>query len=480
MNCPVARWANEAPNRPALVFEGTTWTYRDLDSEVRHWSAILVDRGVRRGARVALLSNNRAELVALIHACARQGAASAPLNVRLTREELRPLIQRLAPQLVMVEEQLGSRLEGAELLERLDHDRSQAAPFGEEGAQLDPNATFAILFTSGTSGAPRAAELTVANFAASARASGLNLGTDPGQRWLACLPLFHVGGLAMLTRCAWYGACLVLHRHFREGAVNEALQRGEATHVSLVETALASLLSAREALRFPTSVRAALVGGGPVSLELLQRAKALGMPALRTYGLTEATSQVATERLGDADGLTAGPALSGLSVRIVDPLGNPLPSGESGEIQVHGPTLMRGYFGDERATAEAFSEGWLKTGDLGSLDNQGRLTVLARRTDLIISGGENIYPAEVENALRLHPAVEDAAVVGETSDRWGLSPVGIVVARGIAPDPAQLESWCRARLAGFKVPKRFVFLPALPRNAIGKVDRGRLAQLVNK
>jgi len=480
MKCPVAHWAREAPARPALVFEGSTWTYRDLDRQVSHWSAILADRGVRKGARVALLLNNRAESVALTHACARRGAASVPLNVRLTSEELRPLIRRLAPQLVIAEEQLGSGLEDVQFLELLEHERSRLAPLREEGLQLDPEAVFAILFTSGTSGAPRAAELTLANFAASARASGLNLGSDPEQRWLACLPLFHVGGLAMLTRCAWYGACLILHRQFREDEVNESLQRGEATHVSLVETTLARLLSARGALRFPASVRGALVGGGPVAVELLQRAKALGMPALRTYGLTETTSQVATERLADADGLTAGPALSGLSLRIVEPLGIALPSGEIGEIQVRGPTLMRGYFGDDRATAEVFSEGWLKTGDLGSLDSEGRLTVLARRMDLIISGGENIYPVEIENVLKLHPAVEDAAVVGEASRRWGSSPVGIIVARDIAPDPAQLESWCRVRLAGFKVPKRFVFLPALPRNAMGKVDRGLLAQLVNK
>ena len=479
MKCPVAHWANEAPNKPALSFEGSTWTYGELDREVSRWSAILADRGVGKGARVAFLSKNRAELVALIHACARRGAASVPLNVRLAREELRPLIQRLAPQLVIVEESLESVLDSVEILELLEQESPGLAP-REEGAQLHPDAVFAILFTSGTSGAPRAAELTVANFAASARASGLNLGSDPDQRWLACLPLFHVGGLAMLTRCAWYGACLVLHRQFHENAVNEALQRGEATHVSLVETALARLLSARGALRFPPSVRAALVGGGPVSADLLQRAKALGMPALHTYGLTEATSQVTTERLGDADGLTAGPVLSGLSVRIVDPFGTALPKGETGEIQVRGPTLMRDYFGDQRATAEVFSQGWLKTGDLGSLGNTGRLTVLARRTDLIISGGENIYPAEIESVLKLHPAVEDAAVVGEASRHWGFSPVGIVVPRDVVLDPAQLESWCRARLAGFKIPKRFVFLPALPRNAMGKVDRGLLAQLVNK
>ncbi|HME90055.1 MAG TPA: AMP-binding protein, partial [Myxococcaceae bacterium] len=221
----MAQWANEAPSRPALVFEGSTWTYRDLDREVSQWSAVLANRGVRRGARVGLLSNNRAELVALLHAGARQGAASVLLNARLTRDELRPLIDRVAPQLIIAEELLSAGLDGVESLERLDRERSRLVLPRREDAQVDPDAVLAILFTSGTSGAPRAAELTVSNFAASARASGLSLGSDPGQRWLACLPLFHVGGLAMLTRCAWYGACLILHRQFREDAVSEALQR---------------------------------------------------------------------------------------------------------------------------------------------------------------------------------------------------------------------------------------------------------------
>ncbi len=480
MKCPVSHWARSTPSRPALTFEGRTWSYRELDQEVRRWTQTLAANGVRRGARVALLSTNRAELVALFHACGRLGAISAPLNVRLTREEVRPLLARLAPALVIAEERWATGLENVKLLEKLQPSDEPVSSGTGADPKLEPSATFAVLFTSGTTGTPRAAELTVSNFAASADASGKNLGNALDQRWLACLPLFHVGGLAMLTRCAWYGACLVVHGRFDEEAVNDALDRQEATHLSLVESTLARLLAARGNRPFPRSVRAALIGGGPVSSEILQSAKAVHLPVLQTYGLTEATSQVTTERVGDANGRTAGPPLAGVEVRIADPGGKSLPHGETGEIQVRGPTVMRGYFGDERATAEVFSDGWLKTGDVGSLDGEGRLTVLARRTDLIISGGENIYPAEVEQVLKRHPFVQEAAVSGMASERWGSVPVAVVVARKPAPSEQDLEAWCRGRLAGFKIPKRFVFLDALPTNEMGKVDRGALARLVNK
>ncbi len=480
MKCPVSHWARSTPSRPALTFEGRTWSYRELDQEVRRWTQTLAANGVRRGARVALLSSNRAEVVALFHACGRLGAINAPLNVRLTDEELRPLLARLSPALVIAEERWATGLESVKLLEKLQPNDELVSSGTGADPTLEPSATFAVLFTSGTTGTPRAAELTVSNFAASADASGKNLGNAPDQRWLACLPLFHVGGLAMLTRCAWYGACLVVHGRFDEEAVNEALDRQEATHLSLVQSTLARLLAARGNRPFPESVRAALVGGGPVSSDLLQSAKAVRLPALQTYGLTEATSQVTTERVGEANGRTAGLPLAGVELRIADSGGNSLPPGETGEVQVRGPTVMRGYFGDKRATAEAFSDGWLKTGDVGSLDGEGRLTVLARRTDLIISGGENIYPAEVEQVLKRHPLIQDAAVTSKASERWGSVPVAVVVARQPAPSDQDLETWCRGRLAGFKIPKRFVFLDTLPTNAMGKVDRGAIARLVNK
>ena len=227
----------------------------------------------------------------------------------------------------------------------------------------------------------------------------------------------------------------------------------------------------------PRRLRGVLVGGGPVPAALVERARARGIPVLLTYGLTEACSQVTTEHPGEADGTTAGAPLPGLELRIVDAQGQPLPAGEEGTIAVRGPTLMRGYLDDEAATAEVLQDGWLHTGDLGRMDPRGRLTVLARRTDLILSGGENVYPAEVEAVLSAHPGVAEVAVVGRPDSRWGQVPVAVVVPRPAAALD-DLRAWARARLAAFKVPAEVVPATALPRTAAGKVDRAAVQAAV--
>jgi O-succinylbenzoic acid--CoA ligase len=207
---------------------------------------------------------------------------------------------------------------------------------------------------------------------------------------------------------------------------------------------------------FPPSVRAILIGGGPVPAPLLERARRAGLPVLQTYGLTETASMATCERLGDADGSSAGPPMPGLELRIA-----------GSEIEVRGPQVMRGYLGSEPV------RGWFPTGDLGELDSRGRLLVHARRTDLIVSGGENIYPREVEAALLAHPLVREAAVLPAPDERWG--QVGVAYVAGGAAE-SDLRDFLRGRLAKFKIPARFVSVPELPRNAAGKVDRARLLQ----
>jgi o-succinylbenzoate---CoA ligase len=228
----------------------------------------------------------------------------------------------------------------------------------------------------------------------------------------------------------------------------------------------------------PSTFRLALLGGGPVPPPLVARARAVGLLALQTYGLTEACAQVATERPAEASGQNAGRALPGLALRIVGPEGASLPAGEEGEIEVRGPTVMAGYFRQPEATREVLRDGWLRTRDLGVLDAEGRLTVLSRRTDLLVCGGENVYPAEIEAVLAAHPAIREAAVGGVPDSRWGQVPVAAVVLRPGWALPPDLEAYCRARLAGFKVPRRFLPTAELPRNAMGKVDRAALRALL--
>jgi O-succinylbenzoic acid--CoA ligase len=441
IECPVARAALARPQAAALVWEGRATTYRDLDALVRRWHGALLASGARRAV---VRGDNTPELVALLHASARAGVELALLNARLADAELPPLLDRLGPVL-----RLGA-LPGAVPLEGFAADARPATP-----GLLDPARIHTILFTSGTTGRPKAAQLSVGAHQASARASIETLRMDDGSSYLCNLPLFHVGGIATAVRCAVAGAALVLHRRFDAAATAEALGSG-ATHASLVATTLIRLLEVRD--RFPGTVRAVLVGGGPAPAALLARARAAGLPALHTYGLTEAASQVTAERLRDADGATAGWPLPGVEVRV-----------SQGAIEVRGPTMMLGYLGEPPLS------GWFQTGDLGELDHRGRLVVHARRSDLIVSGGENVYPAEVEAALQDHPGVVECAVVPWPDEDLGQVGCAAVVLRDRL-DASDLERHCRDRLAGFKVPRKFIVVDDLPFTRGNKLDRSALLQ----
>jgi O-succinylbenzoic acid--CoA ligase len=472
--CPIRVAAAHSPEAEALTFAGRRWTYHALDAEVGRWVAVLQARGIRAGDRLALLAANHAHTVFMFFALGRLGAVLAPLNARLTQAELAPLIDDVAPRVTLVQKSLADRLPGAELLETW---ADAVAPPSPTCEPLEESTPRVVLFTSGTTGQPKGAVLTEGNFRASARCSARNLGVHPAPRWLGTLPLFHVGGLAMMSRTAYDGGCLVLHDRFDAHAVNQAINTEGVTHASFVATTLERVLDARNGRPVPETFRIALIGGGPVPAPLMERARAARLLSLQTYGLTETCSQVTTEQPSEADGRTAGPALPGLEVRIAGPEGEVLGPGREGDIEVRGPTVMAGYLNRPEATREALRDGWLRTRDVGMLDERGRLTVLSRRTDLIVRGGENLYPIEIETVIASHPAVREVSVVGIADARWGEVPVAFVVLRPGHALPGDLDGWCRRSLAGFKVPARFITLEALPRNAMGKVERTALRQL---
>jgi O-succinylbenzoic acid--CoA ligase len=417
--------AKRSPDAPAVIWKGETWSYAVLDALVAQAAAALKRQGVTAGTRVPMRSPSSPEVLVLFHALGRLGAVYMPLNTRLTEVEVAQCLAQVpvAP-----------------------------APAGVRAA----------LFTSGTTGVPRLVELTEQNLQASAAASAKNLGGAPAQRWLGTLPLFHVGGLAMLHRCAVYGACLQLEPGFEVERASQAFDGG-VTHASLVPTTLERLLDARGDRPF-RGVKAVLIGGGPMTSSLLSRARSAGLPVLQTYGLTEACSQVTTERLGDADGTTAGPPLDGVELQIVDEHGAVVGPGVAGLIEVRGPTVT--------------APGWLATKDLGSVDSRGRLTVLSRRVDLIVSGGENVYPLEVEAAMRELASIADVCVVPRGDAQWGQVPVAFIVERTGVTDH-ELTAWARGRLAAFKVPRSWKRLKELPRNAMGKLDRRALVDAID-
>lgn len=386
-------------------------------------------------------------------ALGRLGAALVPLNARLTASELGPLVERAGARLVLAEEGLIDRLSVARPF-------PTPAPEPLDDGAPDPGRVLAGLFTSGTTGTPALVLLTFGNFVAAHEANAGNLGASETQVWAGTLPLFHVGGLALAFRWAMMGAALVLERQFDAVRAATLLRRGDVTHASMVPTALARVLD-QPGGPFPASLAAILVGGGPMGSALLSRARTMGLPVLQTYGLTEACSQVTTERPGEADGTTAGWPLAGLEVRVVDEQGRWCAADVVGEVLVRGPTVT-----------PSVGE-WLHTKDLGSLDARGRLSVHARRVDLIVSGGENIYPAEVEAVLGASGLVDDVAVVPTPDATWGQAPVAFVVWKGRVAE-AELLAFARERLAGFKVPRRVVSVRELPRNASGKLLRHQL------
>jgi O-succinylbenzoic acid--CoA ligase len=313
-------------------------------------------------------------------------------------------------------------------------ERERAAQLATAG---QPTGAALVVHTSGTTGAPRPVELERSNIEANALGSAVALGLDPDERWLCPLPLSHVGGLMVLLRSAIYATTAVL---------GPADALGDVTLASLVPTQLHRLLDAPpEAPR----LRAILLGGAGASTALLERAAAAGLPVAPTYGLTQACSQVTVAEPGDTE--TSGFPLEGVDVEIA----------ADGEILVRGPVVAGG--------------GTLHTGDLGRLDERGRLIVTGRLSELIVSGGENVAPAEVEAVLEQHPAVAEAGVFGRPDPEWGEAVVAAVVPRTGAPlDAEELRVFCRARLAGFKVPKSIEEVHDLPRTASGKLRRGAL------
>ncbi len=472
------------PAAPAIEWSAGTLSFADLARWARRGAGFMQTRDVRNEVPVALLLDGDARFVAWFLAAALAGRAVLPLSLRLTASELAEQLRDARAAILIVDREDPRLADVARLapgvaivpapdLGALDE---ATGPWPGESAAEDD--VLAVLFTSGTSGRSKGACLTFANFFASARGAAERLGTCVHDRWLACMPLFHVGGLSIVVRSLLFGGPIRLHGRFDVASVSEALEAGDVAGVSLVPTMLSRVLAHRDGRRCPAGVRAVLLGGAAAPGSLVERALQLGYPVCPTYGLTEATSQVATAAPPAPGACTPGPMvpLEGTEVRI-GLNGRDAAVGQEGEILVRGPTVMRGYLGDAAATARALQSGWLHTGDVGYLDANGGLHVLDRRDDLVVSGGENVYPAEVEAVLLEHPDVLEAGVAGEPDDDLGARVVAWIVLRDDAvPDSAAFAEHCAARLAGFKRPRRFRFVPSLPRNAAGKLLRRRLSE----
>jgi o-succinylbenzoate---CoA ligase len=430
--------SQSCPDRTALLAEGAEMAYAELEAEATWVARRLAAHGVRRGSIAALTMHPRREQVVLLHALMKVGAILLPLGPRLTAAERTAIVAAEDP--IVDLDDPG----------QLTQTEADLPLLGEH----DMDAICCRVLSSGSTGMPHPVSLSYGNFLWNAVGSAFNIGVEPSDRWLCCVPLSHIAGLGIIMRSVIYGTTAVVHDGFDLDRVAASLESDGITVVSLVATMLTRLLEADADLSGP---RAILVGGGPVPAEPLEEALAKGATVVQTYGLTETCSQVTTLAPADAKRKlgSAGRPLLTTHLRI-----------REGEILVQGPTVAPG---------SADADGWLHTGDLGHIDEEGFLYVRDRIDDMIVSGGENVVPAEVEEVLLRHPEVADAAVIGRDDPEWQQAVTAVVVLEsGSEVSPDDLRRHCAESLAGFKVPKRVELAAALPRTPSGKLMRRAL------
>ncbi len=454
MSFSVLQAAADEPERVALVLDGREISFAELAARVLGAIDWFGRQGVgaERAAPVAVVGETTAEVLITLHALFEIGVPVALVHPRSPEDDRRRWLGEIGADV---------------LLDPSTADFQGSSPDVPARVVPDDERPMVIARTSGSSGRPKGVVLSRRAFASAAAASARNLDWRDDDRWLLSLPVAHVGGLSILTRCLAARRAVVVRSlpRFDAESVAEVIERDRVTLLSLVPTMLRRLLEL-EGFALPEHLRAVLLGGAAAPPALLERAADRGWPVLTTYGLTEACSQVATQRYGTVNQgeLGCGEPVDGMGVRIND-----------GVVEIRGRNLMSGYLpaGDVPPRDE---EGWLTTGDLGRLDEAGRLHLLGRRDDVIVTGGENVHPVEVEAVLEDHPGITAACVFGVDDADWGQAVAAAVVA-GSPPEDGELLRHLRGRLASHQVPRRIAYVERLPKTDMGKVDRRGCARL---
>ncbi|MEE4024646.1 AMP-binding protein [Gordonia sp. PKS22-38] len=475
------RRASAEPDGRCLADSETTLSNADFADAVSraagHFSAL----GVRRGDVVAVMMPNRVELVVSMFAAWRLGAACTPMNPALTSDEALYQLTDSHSAVVVADEASVTKLGDA---------TATVVPVADLGATsgastvhgADAADVALLIYTSGTTGRPKGVILDHANLTAMASMVIEWFGMTSADRALLILPLFHINGImASIVSPLLVGGSSMIAPRFDPAAFWGIVAEEQPTFTSGVPTIYAMLANLpADVVVEANPLRFVVCGAAPMPPGLISAFEdRYGVPVVEGYGLSETSAActinpVAGERRSGSVGL----ALPGVDIRIVAE-GVVRSVGESGEVEVHGPNVMRGYLGRPEATADALQDGWLRTGDVGRLDEDGYLYLVDRVKDIIIRGGENIYPQEVENVILRHPAVAEAAVVGRPDDTYGEQPVAVVVATpGASLDAAEMETFCRSRLARYKVPREIHVVDALPRNSVGKVVKGTVRDMI--
>jgi len=493
-----------ATTRPKIEFlrqDGVSLSYEQAESYANRWAQALIARGLKVGDRIGWLSTNSIDMGVMYMACSKAGVAPVMLNYRLAPREWQWILEDSAPTLIFARcdeyvaglDALRPALPSVQGFVALN----ATPPAGWQGMEdflaegrdarpkvpVEPDDMLYLMYTSGTTGHPKGVMVSHRNAITHVEQSMVasSASRAPGQRALMTTPLYHAAGALRVMTAAINAGTLVLMEHFDAKPFVKNLVDERINTVNMVPSIIQRLLDeipGIEAMDF-RHLEVIYYGAAPIAEPTLRRAmEVFHCDLIQGYGLTESTGGFAY--LNEYDHQKAlegqpellrstGRTVVLAEVKIADPEGRELPRGTAGEICVRGANVMKGYWNNPKATAEAIRDGWLHTGDAGTMDAEGYLYLHDRLKDMIVSGGTNIYPAEIESVLLEHPAIADAAVVGIPDEKWGEAPLAVCVARGDAPTAEAMIAFCRERLGGYKVPRRYEFVKELPRNASGKL-----------
>lgn len=493
------------PDRTAVIFEGKRFSFNELNDRANRLANALAGLGIKNGDRVAILQVNCNQYVEAYYGVAKSGVIFVPLNFRAKKDELVHMLNHsetntllvgeryvdmvndMRPDLPLVKNYISTdgKREGM-----LDYEELLATASAEEFiAEIGDEDITILMYTAGTTGLPKGVPLPHNSFSVYMLQNVNPVDPETEETNLLTMPLYHVAGIQAMLAATYGGRSLALMRQFEVNEWLETVQREKANRAMLVPTMLKRVIDHPDFAKFDlSSLRVITYGAAPMPFEVIKKAIELfpGMNFINAFGQTETASTITT--LGPEDHViegteqekdkklkrltsSIGRPMADVEMKIIDEAGNDLPVGQAGEIVARGPRLMGGYWKDAEKTAKTMTkDGWLRTGDMGYIDEDGYFFLAGRGDDMIIRGGENISPEEVENALYAHPAVEEVAVIGVPNPEWGQEPRAVVaLKKGEIATAEELIEFCRERLSGFKRPRSVVFIDALPRTSTGKI-----------
>jgi O-succinylbenzoic acid--CoA ligase len=489
ITCPFYTNSIQHPHRIAFHDSRHSITFQEAEIRIRHMALWLTMLGTKGGDRIGVLSQNSIDYAIGIYAVSRIGASTTPLNLRLTEKDWKQHLALSQCRVILSDKDHYDRANSLGLPVYILEDAVQtsvkskaekAEQVVSENIILDKEAS--VIFTSGTKGIPKGVILTNGNYYYSALASNSNIELAAGDCWLLSLPLYHVGGLSILHRCALAGASVYVSHRFDCQEIDSLIDASKITHLSLVPTMMQRLIESRGDEPMPETVKVILLGGAQAPKKVVEKIRQFRLPVLTTYGMTESASQITSMSTGDpADKLlTSGRPLQYVQLRIVDSEGKDLPPYVEGEIIVKGETLFKGYLNRDVRT-EWHDDQWFATRDKGYLDSDGYLIVTGRVDDMFVSGGENIYTGEIEVEAASYPYIRACAVLAVDDREWGKRPVLFVEPVETAGfDEQDMAAYLKTKLPKIKIPEKIISLNRLPRAAIGKIDYAALRELYQK